>query len=90
MRGRHLAQQFRERVGLSAKIFAMVCQFRQAHATLRRQGAGEVDWARPAGDCRYDDQSHLIHAFRQFAGDTPAGFNFPIRGPELAASWCFS
>lgn len=28
----HLALQFRERVGLSAKTFAMVCQFRHAHA----------------------------------------------------------
>lgn len=77
----HLAQQFRERVGLSAKTFAMVCQFRQAHAVLRRQGGGEVDWARLAGDCGYYDQSHLIHAFRQFADDTPAGFHFSNTRP---------
>jgi AraC-like DNA-binding protein len=28
----HLALQFRERVGLSAKTIAMVCRFRHAHA----------------------------------------------------------
>jgi AraC-like DNA-binding protein len=69
----HLAQLFRERVGLSAKTFAMVCRFRRAHAALRAQ-PGAVDWARLAGECGYYDQSHLIHAFRQFAGATPQSF----------------
>jgi AraC-like DNA-binding protein len=72
----HLALQFRERVGLSAKTFAMVCQFRHAHAALRSLDAGDVDWTRLAADCGYYDQSHLIHAFRQFADDTPASFHF--------------
>jgi AraC-like DNA-binding protein len=69
----HLALLFRERVGLSAKTFAMVCRFRRAHAALRRQ-PGAVDWARLAGECGYYDQSHLIHAFRQFADATPESF----------------
>jgi AraC-like DNA-binding protein len=69
----HLASLFRERVGLTAKTFAMVCRFRRAHAALRGQGAA-VDWARLAGDCGYYDQSHLIHAFRQFANGTPESF----------------
>jgi len=69
----HLATLFRERVGLSAKTFAMVCRFRRAHAALRGQGSA-VDWARVAGDCGYYDQSHLIHAFRQFADATPGSF----------------
>jgi methylphosphotriester-DNA--protein-cysteine methyltransferase len=77
----HLALQFRERVGLSAKTFAMVCQFRHAHAVLRSHGAGEIDWPRLAGDCGYYDQSHLIHAFRQFADDTPASFHFSNTRP---------
>jgi AraC-like DNA-binding protein len=72
----HLATLFRERVGLSAKTFAMVCRFRRAHAALRGQGrqGSAVDWARLAGDCGYYDQSHLIHAFRQFADATPESF----------------
>lgn len=69
----HLATLFRERVGLPAKTFAMVCRFRRAHAALRGQHAA-VDWARLAGDCGYYDQSHLIHAFRQFADATPESF----------------
>ncbi|WP_322400711.1 DUF6597 domain-containing transcriptional factor [Massilia luteola] len=69
----HLALLFRERVGLGAKTFAMVCRFRRAHAALRGQ-PGAVDWARLAGECGYYDQSHLIHAFRQFADATPESF----------------
>ena len=72
----HLALLFRERVGLPAKTFAMVCRFRRAHAALRACDghAGAVDWAALAGDCGYYDQSHLIHAFRQFADATPQAF----------------
>jgi AraC-like DNA-binding protein len=69
----HLAALFRERVGLPAKTFALVCRFRRAHAALRAQD-GAVDWARLALDCGYYDQSHLIHAFRQFADATPESF----------------
>lgn len=75
----HLALQFRERVGLTTKSFAMVCQFRQAHAALGRLGdrPADVDWARLAGDCGYYDQSHLVQAFRQFADATPSSFLRP-------------
>ena len=72
----HLALLFRERVGLPAKTFAQVCRFRRAHAALRttEAHAGAVDWAALAGDCGFYDQSHLIHAFRQFADATPQTF----------------
>ena len=80
----HLAQQFRERVGLNAKTFAMVCRFRRASAALRAgsgngagSGAGAIDWAGLAGECGYYDQSHLIHEFQQFAGETPQDFARP-------------
>jgi AraC-like DNA-binding protein len=69
----HLALLFRERVGLPAKTFAMVCRFRRAHAALRSR-SGDIDWALLAGDCGYYDQSHLIHAFRRFADATPQSF----------------
>jgi AraC-like DNA-binding protein len=70
----HLALQFRERVGLNAKTFAMVCRFRQASAALRGQPADGIDWTSLASDCGYYDQSHLIHAFRLFADETPEAF----------------
>jgi len=70
----HLALQFRERVGLNAKTFAMVCRFRRASSALRGVQGAPVDWAGLAGECGYYDQSHLIHEFRQFAGETPQAF----------------
>lgn len=74
----HLALQFRERVGLPPKTFAMVSRFRRASAALRRQTAAPVDWARLALDCGYYDQSHLIHEFRLFADQTPEAFAHPV------------
>jgi AraC-like DNA-binding protein len=70
----HLALQFRERVGLNAKTFAMVCRFRRASAALRDLRGAPVDWAGRAGEWGYYDQSHLIHEFQQFAGETPEAF----------------
>lgn len=74
----HLALLFRERVGLNAKTFALVCRFRRATAALRRHADADtgVDWAGLAGACGYYDQAHLIHAFRLFADETPASFHF--------------
>jgi AraC-like DNA-binding protein len=69
----HLALQFRERVGLNAKTFAMVCRFRRASSALRSEAVG-IDWAAFAAASGYYDQSHLIHEFRQFAGETPQAF----------------
>jgi AraC-like DNA-binding protein len=77
----HLALQFRERVGLNAKTFAMVCRFRRVSSTLRSlDGGGSIDWAALAAECAYYDQSHLIHEFQQFAGETPAEFARPEAG----------
>ena len=76
----HLALQFRERVGLNAKTFAMVCRFRRASAALRGVPGGAIDWAGLAGECGYYDQSHLIREFRQFAGETPQDFARPPAG----------
>jgi AraC-like DNA-binding protein len=75
----HMALQFRERVGLNAKTFAMVCRFRRASAALRCQSGGPVgiDWAGLAGECGYYDQSHLIHEFQMFTGETPEAFARP-------------
>jgi AraC-like DNA-binding protein len=78
----HLALQFRECVGLNAKTFAMVCRFRRVSSSLRSLpgGADAIDWAGLAGEFGYYDQSHLIHEFRQFAGETPAEFARPQAG----------
>jgi len=75
----HLALQFRERVGLPPKTYAMVSRFRRAGAALRHPAGRPVDWAQLALDCGYYDQSHLIHEFRLFADETPDSFVRPRR-----------
>lgn len=65
----HLAGQFRERVGLSPKLYARICRFRRVTAALKR--GAPPDWAQLALDCGYFDQSHLIHDFQEFAHCTP-------------------
>jgi AraC-like DNA-binding protein len=70
----HLAAQFREHVGLSPKLYARICRFRQATAAIRTMPA--PDWAQLALDCGYFDQSHLIHDFQELAATTPERFHF--------------
>ncbi|QBQ39424.1 AraC family transcriptional regulator [Pseudoduganella plicata] len=65
----HLALQFRQQVGLTPKLFARICRFRHASATLRADA--DCDVAAVALDCGYFDQAHLIRDFHDFAGTTP-------------------
>jgi AraC-like DNA-binding protein len=75
----HLAAQFRQHVGLSPKLFARICRFRQATAAIKAARGPALDWAQLALDCGYFDQSHLIHDFQEFAGDAPERFHFSNR-----------
>lgn len=72
----HLAAQFRQHVGLSPKLFARVCRFRQATAAIRATSSPAPGWAQLALDCGYFDQSHLIHDFQELAATTPERFHF--------------
>lgn len=68
----HLAALFRQRVGLTPKMYARICRFRRATAALRHSTT--PDWSELALACGYFDQSHLIHDFQQFAGTAPQRF----------------
>ncbi len=70
----HFAAQFRQRVGLTPKLYARISRFRRAAAMLREPRSGNADWAQLALECGYFDQSHLIHDFQEFAGNTPERF----------------
>jgi AraC-like DNA-binding protein len=74
----HLAAQFREHVGLSPKLYARICRFRQATAAIRAAPtpASAPEWAQLALECGYFDQSHLIHDFQELAATTPERFHF--------------
>jgi AraC-like DNA-binding protein len=66
---RQFERKFRERVGISPKLFSRIARFRRAYQ-LR-----ETDPARPWIDiayaCHYHDPNHLIKDFQQFAGTNP-------------------
>jgi len=64
---RHLAQGFREQVGVSPKLLGRILRFQHAVGLVGR-GAG---WAEIAARCGYYDQAHMVRDFHQFAGASP-------------------
>lgn len=69
---RRFIEVFAAEVGLTPKRFCRVLRFQHARAEIGRNSA--PDWARPALECGYFDQSHLIHDFREFAGMSPTSY----------------
>lgn len=68
----HLTRLFRERVGVTPKLYARLARFQSG---LAYAGSGAAnDWARTALELGYADQSHWIAEFKEFSGLTPHGF----------------
>jgi AraC-like DNA-binding protein len=66
---RHLNRVFRERTGLSPKLY---CRIRRFQSTLRQIPTnGPAHWAELAQTCGYYDQAHLVHDFHEFSSVTP-------------------
>jgi AraC-like DNA-binding protein len=65
----HLTRTFRERVGVTPKLYCSLVRFR---AVMARIGNREfMDWARIALESGYYDQSHMIADFQRFSGFAP-------------------
>jgi len=62
-----LTRVFRERVGVSPKLYCRLARFR----SLVPRVFGDADHARVACEAGYADQSHMIAEFREFSGLTP-------------------
>jgi AraC-like DNA-binding protein len=69
---RHFNQLFRDRVGLTPKLFCRVRRLQQALDLV--SGKEQVDWADIAISCGYFDQAHFIHDFRMLAHCTPTEY----------------
>jgi AraC-like DNA-binding protein len=69
---RHLAERFKEDVGVSPKTAARILRFGRVTALLRTGAAASL--ADAAYDCGYADQAHLNRDFRAFAGTTPTDY----------------
>jgi AraC-like DNA-binding protein len=65
----HFSRQFRERLGISPKLYCRLARFHSGLAYAHAQG--KADWAQTALDLGYADQSHMIAEFRQFSAMTP-------------------
>jgi AraC-like DNA-binding protein len=68
---KRLIARFREQVGLPPKQVARLLRFQRLTNLLATTET--PDWGALARQCGYYDQSHLIHEFQRFAGDTPHG-----------------
>jgi len=68
MSPRQLQRCFRERVGISPKLFPRMQRFQRVFQAMEPGPAG---WVEVAVDCGYYDQAHLIRDFREFAGKPP-------------------
>jgi AraC-like DNA-binding protein len=70
--GTHLAQRFKELVGVTPKRLARIYRF--AATVFAIDPVGPVDWGELAGGAGYFDQAHFGHEFRAFTGLTPTRY----------------
>jgi AraC-like DNA-binding protein len=68
----HLAQRFKEFIGVTPKRLARTYRF--AATVLAIDPAGPVDWVDLADRAGYFDQAHFGHEFRTFTGLTPTRY----------------
>ena len=68
----HLAQRFKEVVGITPKRLARTYRF--AATVLPIDPAGPVDWLELAAGAGYYDQAHFVNEFRAFTGLTPTRY----------------
>ena len=69
---RRLLEVFRERVGMSPKLWCRVGRFQRALRALH--DGVDVRWSELALDCGYYDQSHFANDFREFSGLNPTTY----------------
>lgn len=68
----HLAQRFKELIGVTPKRLARTYRF--AATVFSIDPAGPIDWGDLAGGAGYFDQAHFAHEFRAFTGLTPTRY----------------
>ena len=68
----HLAQRFKELIGVTPKRLARAHRFTATVFALNP--AEPVDWSGLAVGAGYFDQSHFGHEFREFTGLTPTQY----------------
>jgi AraC-like DNA-binding protein len=67
---RQFERRFKQRIGVSPKIFARLLRFEMLKTALIQDSAHSLAWMAPG----YQDQAHAIHEFKLWAGCTPSAF----------------
>ncbi len=70
--GTHLAQRFKELIGVTPKRLARTYRF--TATVFGIDPAEPIDWGELAHDAGYFDQAHFGHEFRAFTGLTPTRY----------------
>ena len=68
----HLAQRFKELIGVTPKRLARTYRF--AATVFSINPSEPIDWADRAITAGYFDQAHFIHEFRKYTGLTPTRY----------------
>jgi AraC-like DNA-binding protein len=66
---RHFQREFSARFGASPKLFSRIVRFQHALDTKARSST--KSWTDIAHELGYYDQMHMVHDFREFAGESP-------------------
>ncbi|GHP01068.1 hypothetical protein KSF_111150 [Reticulibacter mediterranei] len=69
---RQFERRFKQRIGISPKIFARLLRFETLMASLLQNPTHPL--AQMASHPGYQDQAHAIHEFKLWAGCTPSAF----------------
>jgi AraC-like DNA-binding protein len=78
---RQFERKFKQRNGVSPKLFLRIARFNRAFALKQRDPT--LDWLTIALCCSYGDYQHMVKDFKQFAGLTPPDLlEAQLRAPE--------
>ena len=84
MSARQIERVFRERVGLSPKVFLRIVRFQEVLGGLRFEATDRGrPWAEIAARHGFYDQAHFIRDFKLFVGESPGAWS--ITPESLAA-----
>lgn len=78
---RNFERKCKERLGMTAKMYARIARFFKAYKTLESQPI--ISWADLAYEAGYYDQTHFIKDFKEFAGLTPTLVHKELSGDSF-------
>jgi AraC-like DNA-binding protein len=78
---RQLERQFKERIGISPKLYARQTRF--SKAWIMHETNPTLSWSQIAYACHYADQMHMIRDFKEFVNGTPSNLKSDLEKTHL-------